>query len=109
MGKITITDTGEEFEVPTGTILFDGIAECGVELPHGCLAGSCGACRIVVTKGANNLAPATLIETNTIEAIKDEYAKKEGPAFFEGKTLRLSCRAKINGDVEFYPMARKKS
>ena len=109
MPKITVTDTGEEFDVPTGTILFDGIAECGVELPHGCLSGSCGACRITVVKGAENLTAATLIESNTIEAIKDEYAKKEGVNFLEGKIIRLSCRAKVTGDVDFYPMARKKT
>lgn len=109
MPKVKLSDTSEEFEIPQGSTLFDAIAECGTELPHGCLSGSCGACRIQVVTGAENLAPPSVIELNTIEAIKDEYAKKEGPSFLEGKIVRLSCRAKILGDVEFFPMERKKS
>lgn len=109
MPKVKITDTGESFEVPLGMTLFDAVAECGVDLPHGCLSGSCGACRIEVLSGAENLAPPTVIEADTIMAIKDEYAKNEGPSFLEGKTIRLSCRARVNGDVEIVPMARRKS
>lgn len=109
MPKVTITDTGQSFDVPAGGTLFDAIAECGTDLPHGCLSGSCGACRIEVVKGESNLAPASVIEANTIQAIKDEYAQKEGPSFLENKVIRLSCRARVNGDVEFYPLARKKN
>lgn len=108
MPKVTITDSRETFEVSSGRILFDAIAEQGRELPHGCLSGSCGACRIIVTKGAENLAPPTVIESNTIEGIKEEYSKAGGIALIEGKSIRLSCRAKVNGDVEIQPLAQKK-
>lgn len=109
MPKVTIADTLQIFDVPAGSVMFDAVAECGTELPHGCLAGSCGACRIQVLSGAMNLAPATVIENNTLEAIRDEYAKREGPSFLEGKQIRLACRARVNGNVTVLPMDRKKT
>ena len=107
MPKVTVTDTLQIFDVPENSVLFDAVAECGTELPHGCLSGSCGACRINVIAGAENLTPPSLIESNTLEAIKDEYLKKEGPSFLEGKHIRLSCRLRVKGDISIVPLARK--
>lgn len=46
--------------------------------PHGCLSGSCGACRVEVTQGAENLQEAGYIEKNTLEAVVEEYTEKFG-------------------------------
>jgi len=57
------------FEVQLGALIFDELENQGCILPHGCLAGSCGSCRIEITKGAENLSPAGAVEQNTIDAL----------------------------------------
>lgn len=88
-------------EFNDGDIIFNAYEKKGIELPHGCLAGSCGACRIEILEGAENLAAPTAVETDTLNSIKENIAQKHGESFIEGKTIRLSCRAKINGDFTF--------
>ena len=107
MPRVSIQDRPETYDVPQDSILFDALADRGLELPHGCLAGSCGACRIHVAKGAENLAPPSAIEQNTIEAIREEYIKTGQADFIAGKHIRLSCRAKIKDDVSIVPLAKK--
>ena len=51
---------------------FTALFDRGYELPHGCLSGSCGACRVEIISGKENLM-AGMIEQNTIEALKDEF------------------------------------
>ncbi len=94
---------GEEriFDVKEGSILYDSLYDHGKELPHGCLSGSCGACRVEILSGNENLQVPGLIESNTIESLKDEFTQKRGKEFVEGKTIRLACRAKVNGDISF--------
>lgn len=84
-----------EYKVNLSQILYDELDRQNLSLPHGCLAGSCGSCRIEVIKGIENLSPMGVVETDTIEHIKDSYP---------GKTVRLSCRAKVLGDVEIAPL-----
>lgn len=79
------------YQVGVDEILFDALEGQGLSLPHGCLSGSCGACRIEVLAGDNNLAPMGAIEKDTVEHLVDQYP---------GKKIRLSCRAKVIGDVE---------
>jgi ferredoxin len=100
MPKITLKENEKQFEVKDQAIIYDALFDLGEELPHGCLAGSCGACRIEVVSGAENLQPAGLIENNTLDCLKDEFRQKHGEEFLEGKTIRLACRAKILGDIE---------
>ena len=107
MPRVSIADTSQTLEIASDSILFDALADQGVELPHGCLSGSCGACRIHVISGVENLAPAGVIESNTIEAIKDEYRKSRGEEFLKDKQIRLSCRAKVKGDITILPLDRK--
>lgn len=107
MPRVSIEDTKQTLEIPTDVILYDALADQGVELPHGCLSGSCGACRINVISGADKLAPAGVIEQNTIDAICDEYRNLSGPEFLQGKHIRLSCRAKVQGDITILPLSRK--
>jgi ferredoxin len=93
------SEKNQEFELPTNEILYNGLEDRGLVLPHGCLAGSCGACKIEVTQGKEHLTPAGVIETNTLNAIYDQYKKEWGEKNISEKTIRLSCRAKIIGDV----------
>jgi ferredoxin len=104
MPRVSITDTDKTFEVKEGEILYDSLYDRGHELPHGCLSGSCGACRVEVVSGKENLMPPGVIENNTIEALKDEFKKVHGEGFVENKEIRLSCRAKVLGDVNIRPI-----
>lgn len=99
MPRVSIPDTDMTFDVKEGEILYDSICDRGYELPHGCLSGSCGACRVDILSGKENLIPAGVIESNTIEALKDEFKKVHGEDFLKDKEIRLSCRAKVTGDV----------
>ena len=97
MPKVSIKDTEMTFEVKEGEILFDALSDQGHKLPHGCLSGSCGACRVEILEGKDHLLPAGVIESNTIEALKEEFKN------FHGE-IRLSCRAKVTGDVTLRPI-----
>lgn len=85
----------KQYEVNAGQILYDELDRQGLSLPHGCLAGSCGSCRIHVISGIENLSPKGVVETDTVSHIEGQYP---------GKTVRLSCRAKVLGDVEITPL-----
>ena len=84
-----------KFDVKLSAILYDELEHQGLVLPHGCLAGSCGSCRIHVTKGIENLSPMGPVEQDTVDHIKGSYP---------GKDVRLSCRAKVLGDVTIAPL-----
>ena len=88
------------FEVPENLVLFDALDDLGHELPHGCLAGSCGACRLIILKGKENLSPPSMIEENTLDSIRVNYQRIHGADFLKDKEIRLSCRAKVLGDIE---------
>lgn len=84
-----------DYKVNLSQILYDELDRQGLQLPHGCLAGSCGSCRIHVIKGIENLSPMGVVETDTVAHLQSEYP---------GKIVRLSCRAKVLGDVEITPL-----
>ena len=104
MPIVSIPDTTKTFEVKEGEVLYDALYDRGEELPHGCLSGSCGACRVEVTSGKDNLQKPGVIEQNTIDALKDEFTQTKGLDFVNGKEIRLSCRAKVIGDVSIKPI-----
>ena len=85
----------QEFNVEKNLPIFDELERLGLKLPHGCLAGSCGSCRIHVISGNENLSSMGAVEADTVAAIKENYP---------GKCVRLSCRAKILGDIEIIPL-----
>lgn len=99
MPTVSIKGQNLKFEVKEGAILFDSLDDQGHELPHGCLAGSCGACRTLVVEGAENLSKPSMIEAGTIESIIVNYIRIHGEDWIKDKTIRLTCRAKVNGDV----------
>ncbi len=84
-----------EYKVETGQLLYDELERQGLVLPHGCLAGSCGSCRIHVINGLEFLSPMGVIETDTVNSIKDLYPNKN---------VRLSCRSKVHGNIEITPL-----
>lgn len=104
MPTVLINGTNKSFQVNEDEILYDALCDRGEQLPHGCLAGSCGACRVEVIKGAENLKVPGVIENNTIESVVSEFKEKYGSEFVNGKIFRLSCRAKVTGDVEILPV-----
>jgi ferredoxin len=81
------------FEIVEGETIFEGLERLGLVLPHGCLAGSCGACRIEVVEGAENLKQAGAVESDTVAHLKNQLARKD-------VCIRLSCRAKVIGNIE---------
>lgn len=99
MPKVSIADTDKVFEVNDNDIIYDSLCDQGEELPHGCLSGSCGACRIDVISGFDSLVPAGYIENNTIDCLKEEFSQKFGKEFISEKKIRLACRARVKGDV----------
>jgi len=107
MPKVSLEENQscKDFEVEEEEIIYHGLDRQGTQLPHGCLAGSCGSCRILVLEGQENLRPPGHIESDTIRHLKEEYENKEGKEFLENKTLRLSCRAKIKkGSIKITPL-----
>jgi ferredoxin len=100
MPIVSIAGTTKTFEVKEGEILYDSLYERGEVLPHGCLSGSCGACRVVIIQGKENLLPPGVIEQNTIDSVRAELDPKTS----QGMEIRLSCRAKVTGHVTFGPM-----
>lgn len=95
------SDQEKTFDVEEEMVIFDALDNEGEKLPHGCLAGSCGACRIEVIEGFDNLKPASAIENNTIEAIIENHEKSHGKGSCDGKKIRLACRARVRGEVKF--------
>ena len=101
MPIVSIEGDDKEYEVEEGAILFDALDNQGLKLPHGCLAGSCGACRIEILEGKENLKAPSSIEQNTIGAIKMNYKRVNGAEALGDREVRLSCRARVLGDVKF--------
>ena len=97
--KIVLIDENKEFQVKAGDIIFDTLDNQGHQLPHGCLAGSCGACKIEISSGDSNLEAPSAIELNTVKAVCTNLKRIHGDSYLEGKTVRLACRAKVKGDV----------
>lgn len=104
MPRVSLPDTNQEIEVREGEVIYDALHDQGIELPHGCLSGSCGACRIEVISGEEQLIPPTFVEMDTVEAVKEELAQLRGSDFLQNKVIRLSCRAKVTGDVCIRPL-----
>ncbi len=85
-------DKTQGYELRGESSLFDELEAQGLTLPHGCLAGSCSACKVKIIEGAENLSNADPIEQNTLSSFCNE------------PNLRLSCRAKIiKGRVHLSP------
>lgn len=92
MPIVSFKDKNQTLTLEENEIIFDGFDSQGEKLPHGCLAGSCGACRIEILEGSENLKPPSSIEKNTIESIKASNSN------FNEKIIRLACRTRVLGE-----------
>ena len=105
--SLKVNDEVKQFEVHENELIWDELDRQGTKLPAGCLAGSCGTCRIQILENPENLSELRAVEKETVHHIIDQYKQKYGDDFMEGKTLRLSCRARIAGDVSITPFKEK--
>lgn len=94
----------KELQVEEGEVVFDQLDQQGETLPHGCLAGSCGSCRINVIEGQDSLKEPSAVEQDTLKTICETYKEKYGEDFLKDKHIRLSCRARILGDIKITPI-----
>lgn len=104
MAKIKFTTKSgkkEELELPEGQILYTALEEKGIELRHGCLAGSCGTCKINILDCNAGLNQPGAIESNTIQSLYEDLENYIPRDQLEKLNLRLACRAKIAGDFSF--------
>lgn len=84
MPRIVFLNEGKRAEVAAGRTVLDVACELRVAISHVCGGeGTCGTCRIQCVVNPENLSP---IEPN-------ELAYDMGPA------VRLSCHARVKGDV----------
>jgi ferredoxin len=108
MPKVTFVNEKKEIEVPAGANLRDEALKAGVDVYKGparylhCPGlGLCGTCRVLVTKGMENLSPKTLRERFNLNFHPITMLAAIG----HEDQMRLSCQVKVNGDcsVETHP------
>jgi ferredoxin len=75
-------------EAPTGTALREIAEASGADLTFGCGSGSCGTCRIRVSRGLENCFSAGSEE-------RDFLSSMDAPA-----DHRLACQVCVQGDME---------
>jgi ferredoxin, 2Fe-2S len=84
MPRVTFDDEQKTGEFPAERTLLSCALEMNVRISHVCGGdGACGTCRVEVISGWENLTPPTPDET---------YKELDPPH-------RLSCQAKLKGDV----------
>ncbi|MCF8059176.1 MAG: (2Fe-2S)-binding protein [Bacteriovoracaceae bacterium] len=88
-----------------GQTLWDALDAQGFKLPHGCLSGSCTACRIEIISGSHSLEAPGFTEEAALKRYIENFKQRNGEDALSGKTIRLSCQAKISGDenIELVP------
>lgn len=92
MPKLTFLVTGQSFDVKPGTSFLEFCQKNNAPHDFGCTVGSCGTCRLVVEKGAENLNPITDEERETVEMCTT------------APNARLGCQLIIQGDVAIRPV-----
>jgi ferredoxin len=98
MPTITFTNEKKEIQVPAGANLRKEALQAGVSLYPGvhkvlnCHGfGSCGSCRVLITKGMENTSSKGLLESGRL-AVSLAYIGNE-------ETMRLACQTRVNGDI----------
>jgi ferredoxin len=100
MPSVSIDGKSNKYQVSRDETIFEGLQKNDYELPHGCLSGGCGACRVEILKGKENLAEPVGAEKVTLGPLRDNMARIYGDEV-KNKTYRLACQAKvISGEVE---------
>lgn len=86
--KVVLGGQEHSVEIPKGENLLDGVNEKGIDVKWDCKSGVCDTCKVQVTKGMENLSPATDAEETMLgDLLKQGY--------------RLSCQITANGPCEF--------
>jgi len=98
MPTITFTNEKKEIQVPEGANLRKEALRAGVQLYPGihkvanCHGfGTCGSCRVLVTKGMENTSPKGLLESARL-GVSLAYIGNE-------QTMRLACQTRVQGDI----------
>ena len=83
MPKVSLKENDNIFtyEAEEDEIIYHALERQGKKLPHGCLAGSCGSCRMIVLEGEDNLRDPGHIESDTVRHLKETYTEKHGEEF----------------------------
>jgi ferredoxin len=99
MAIIKFVNEKKEIQVPEGSNLRREALRAGVGLYPGinkvlnCHGfGTCGSCRVLVTKGMDNTSPMGILEKTRL-GMSMAYVGNEN-------TMRLSCQTQVNGDIE---------
>jgi ferredoxin len=103
MPKVKFVKEKKEVEVEPGANLRKVALNEGIELYPGlhqyvnCMGfGQCASCRVLVSKGVENLSPqGTWEKLRLLLGPMTHFARLE-----HEKNLRLACQARINGDIE---------
>jgi len=99
MAIIKFVSEKKEIQVPDGSNLRREALRAGVGLYPGinqvlnCHGfGSCGSCRVLITKGMENASPMGTLERLRLK-MSMAYIGNEN-------TMRLACQTRVNGDME---------
>jgi ferredoxin len=98
MPKIKFVNEKQEIEVPAGANLREEALKNGIQVYNGverfahCMGhGMCGACKVIVKTGQENLSPKSMLEKAALLRMLSSVGNKD---------LRLSCQTTVNGDCE---------
>jgi len=98
MPTITFTNEKKEIQVPAGANLRKEALRAGVQLYPGihkvanCHGwGSCGSCRVLVTKGMENTSPKGILESARLAVSLAAIGNEQ--------TMRLACQTRVEGDI----------
>jgi ferredoxin len=101
MPRVTVVNEKRDLDVETGANLREAILKAGLDAHPGVARylncrgnGLCGTCRVLVTKGMENLSPKTLMEKINFNAHPVTMLAVIG----HEDEMRLACQVKVNGD-----------
>lgn len=99
MPVVHFVNEKKQIEVPAGSNLRRQAMKHGIQIYKGinkflnCHGlGTCGTCRVLITKGMENTNPRTLIERLRLK-FSFAYIGNE-------ETMRLACQTTVNDDIE---------
>jgi CDP-4-dehydro-6-deoxyglucose reductase len=87
--RVSLTKSHRSFSVRPGESLLDGALAAGLNLPHGCKSGNCGACRARLRSGRIDYPRGAPLGLSAAE-VADGYV--------------LMCQARAAGDLELEPI-----
>lgn len=113
MPKVKFVKEKKELEVPVGANLRAEAIKAGINLYPGlngfgssinalvnCMGmGTCGTCRVLVTKGIENASPMTAMEWKTFHVPIPDPLPSMAYIGNEDK-MRLACCLEVKGDME---------